>query len=68
MSSKIFLANPGKIRPEDHMEVGNAYILRAKKPSEIKEDWDFFEVVGVIPPDKAYQDPKDTGCTMDRTE
>lgn len=62
------LGNPGKIRSEDHMQVGNAYILRVKKPSEIKEDWDFFEIVGTIPPDKAYQDPKQTGCTMDRAE
>jgi len=62
------LGNPGKIRSKDHMQVGNAYILRVKKPSEIKEDWDFFEIVGVIPPDKAYQDPKQTGCTMDRAE
>ncbi|MCX5874512.1 MAG: ABC transporter substrate-binding protein [Deltaproteobacteria bacterium] len=62
------LANPGKIRAEDHMEIGNAYILKAKNPSEIKEDWDFFEIVGVIPPDKAYQDPKETGCKMDTTE
>jgi len=60
------IANPGKIRAEDHMQVGNAYILRAKKASEVKEDWDFFEIVGVIPPEKAYQDPKDTGCKMDR--
>lgn len=65
---KDLLANPGKIRAEDHMQVGNAYILRTKKPSEIKEDWDFFDIVGVIPPDKAYQDPKDTGCKMDKTE
>ena len=62
------LANPGKIRAEDHMQVGNAYILRVKKPNEVKEEWDYFEIVGVIPPDKAYQDPKDTGCKMDRSQ
>lgn len=59
------LANPGKIRAEDHMQVGKAYILRAKKPSEVKEEWDFFEIVGSIPPEQAYQDPKDTGCKME---
>jgi len=62
------LGNPGKVRAEDHMEVGNAYILRAKKPGEIKEEWDFFEIVGTIPPDKAYQDPKQTGCKMEKPE
>lgn len=59
------LANPGYIRPEDHMQVGKAYILRAKKPEEIKEPWDYFEIVGSIPPEEAYQDPKEGGCKMD---
>jgi branched-chain amino acid transport system substrate-binding protein len=58
------LANPGRIRAEDHMQIGNAYILRAKNPGEVKEAWDYFEIVGVVPADKAYMDPKDTGCKM----
>ncbi len=58
------LANPGKIRAEDHMQIGKAYILRAKSPAEIKEDWDYFEIVGVVPPEQAYMNPKDTGCKM----
>jgi len=59
-----FFANPGYIRPEDHMRVGKAYILRAKKPSDIKEPWDYFQVVGVVPAEQAYMSPKDTGCKM----
>ncbi|MEW6113616.1 MAG: ABC transporter substrate-binding protein [Thermodesulfobacteriota bacterium] len=62
---KDLLANPGKIRAEDHMQVGKAYILRVKKPSEVKEEWDYFEIVGSIPPEQAYQNPKDTGCKME---
>lgn len=62
---KDLLANPGKIRAEDHMQVGKAFILRARKPAEVKEAWDYFEIVGEIPPEKAYQDPKDTGCKME---
>jgi branched-chain amino acid transport system substrate-binding protein len=58
------LANPGHIRAEDHMQIGKAYILRAKKPEEVKEPWDYLEIVGVISPEQAYQDPKDTGCKM----
>ncbi len=61
---KDLLADPGKIRAQDHMQVGKAYILRAKAPDEVKEDWNFFEIVGVVPPDKAYQDPSKTGCDM----
>jgi len=58
------LANPGYIRPEDHMQVGKAYILRAKRPEEIKEPWDYFEILGVIPPEEAHMDPTKTGCKM----
>ena len=59
-----FFASPGYIRPEDHKRVGKAYILRAKKPSEIKEPWDYFEIVGVVPAEVAYMDVKETGCKM----
>jgi branched-chain amino acid transport system substrate-binding protein len=62
---KDLLANPGHIRAADHMQTGNAYILRAKRPEEIKEEWDYFEIVGVVPPEKAYMDPKETGCKME---
>jgi len=58
------LANPGYIRPEDHMQVGKAYILRAKKASEVTEDWDYLEIVGEIPAEEAYMDPTKTGCKM----
>jgi branched-chain amino acid transport system substrate-binding protein len=61
---KDLLANPGKIRAEDHMQVSNAYILRVKRPEEVKEDWDYFEIVGVVPPEQAYMDPKEGGCKM----
>lgn len=63
-SFRDLLANPGRIRAEDHMQIGNAYILRAKNPGEVKEPWDYFDIVGVVPADEAYMDPKDTGCKM----
>ena len=37
------------------MRVGKAYILRAKEQSEIKEPWDYFQVVGVVPAEQAYE-------------
>jgi len=57
-------ASPGYIRAEDHMQVGKAYIFRAKRPEEIKEKDDCFEIVGTIPPEQAYMDPNKTGCKM----
>ena len=46
------------------MRVGKAYILRAKKPSEIKEPWDYFEIVGTVPTEQAYMNVNETGCKM----
>ena len=59
-----FFANPGYIRPEDHMQVGTTYIFRVKEPSESKEPWDYLELVGTAPPETAFMDPKQTGCKM----
>ena len=59
-----FFANPGYIRPQDHMQVNKAYVLRAKHPNEIKEAWDYFEIIGEVPPEEAYMDPTKTGCKM----
>ncbi|MCP4397156.1 MAG: ABC transporter substrate-binding protein [bacterium] len=57
-------ANPGYIRPEDHMQINDMYIVRVKKPEEIKKPDGYFEVVGVIPAKNAYMDPAETGCNM----
>jgi len=47
-------ANPGYIRPEDHLQVAPAYLLRVKKPHEVKEKEDFFEIIGSLPAEKAH--------------
>jgi len=57
-------ANPGYIRPEDHMQVAKAFLLRAKRPKEIKEDYDFFEIVGTVPAEEAFGKPGQFGCKM----
>ena len=50
---KDFFVSPGYIRPEDHLEVAKAYLLRVKQPAQLKEKEDYFEVVGELPADKA---------------
>jgi branched-chain amino acid transport system substrate-binding protein len=50
---KDFFVNPGYIRPEDHLEVVKAYLLRVKQPAQLKEKEDYFEVVGELSADKA---------------
>jgi branched-chain amino acid transport system substrate-binding protein len=57
-------ANPGYIRPEDHMQVAKAYLLRAKKPEEIKEKDDYFEIVGTVPAEEAYGPAGLFGCKL----
>jgi branched-chain amino acid transport system substrate-binding protein len=47
-------ANPGLIRAEDHLQVGQAYLLKVKKPDQVKEKEDFFEIVGILPAEKAH--------------
>lgn len=47
-------ANPGFIRAEDHLQIGKAYLLRVKKPAEVKEKEDFFEIVGTLSPEEAH--------------
>ena len=48
-----FFVNPGFIRPEDHLQVAKAYLLRVKQPNQLKEKEDYFEVVGDLAADKA---------------
>ena len=50
---KDFFVNTGYIRPEDHLQVAKAYLLRVKQPNQVKEKEDFFEVVGELSADKA---------------
>ena len=50
---KDFFVNPGRIRPEDHLEMTNAFLLRVKQSDQVKEQEDYFEVVGTLAADKA---------------
>jgi len=50
---KNFFTNPGYIRPEDHLEMTNAFLLRVKSSDQVKEKEDYFEVVGTLEAGKA---------------
>ena len=58
-------ANPGYIRPEDHQQIAKSYLVRAKAPEEIKEDYDFFEIVGSVPAEEAFGEPGYFKCKME---
>jgi len=55
------LFGKGSIR-EDGRALHPIYIYRAKKPSESKYDWDYFELVSTIPPDEAFRPLNKGGC------
>lgn len=57
-------ANPGYIRPEDHMQVGKALLLRVKKPGEVKEKDDYFEIIGTLSAEEAFGTPGQFGCNL----
>jgi hypothetical protein len=40
--------------------------LRCRRKEEVKEDWDFFEIVGTVPAAEAYRKPEETDCSMER--
>jgi len=55
------LFGKGKVR-EDGRAVHAMYIYRAKKPSESKHDWDYFELVSTLPPEEAFRPMDKGGC------
>ena len=52
----FFLRN-GEVRAEDHSVVHDAYLAKVKEPGDVKEDWDYEEIVKTIPAATAYAPP-----------
>jgi len=48
-----FFIDKGYIRPEDHLQMAKAYLLRVKQANQLKEKEDYFEVVGELEAGKA---------------
>jgi branched-chain amino acid transport system substrate-binding protein len=59
-----FFANPGYIRGEDHLQIAKTFLLKVKKPTEVKEKEDFFEIMGTVPPEEANPGPSYYGRKM----
>jgi branched-chain amino acid transport system substrate-binding protein len=59
----MFLRN-GEIRAQDHSVVHDAYLARVKKQSEVKEPWDYEQIVTTIPAAKAFAPASASGCSM----
>jgi branched-chain amino acid transport system substrate-binding protein len=59
----VFLRN-GEVRAEDHLVIHDAYLARVKKPSQVKEPWDYEEIVTTIPAQKAFPPVGKYPCSM----
>ena len=58
----MFLRN-GEVRAADHNVIHDVYQVKVKSKDQVKEDWDYEEVVKTIPAADAYG-PANTACTM----
>ena len=59
----VFLRN-GEVRAEDHLVIHDAYLARVKKPAQVKEAWDYEEIVTTIPAAKAFPPVGKYPCSM----
>ncbi len=56
-------AKNGKVGANGRM-IYDMYLMEVKKPSEMKGDWDYYNVLDTIPGDKAFINPADSGCSL----
>jgi branched-chain amino acid transport system substrate-binding protein len=59
----VFLRN-GEIRAEDHRVIHDAYLAKVKDPADVKEEWDYEEIVTTIPAAEAFRPAEESGCSM----
>jgi branched-chain amino acid transport system substrate-binding protein len=58
----IFLRN-GTVRAADHRVLHDAYLAKVKTRAEVKEEWDYEQILTTIPADKAFG-PVSADCKM----
>ncbi len=61
MPIQDFMTRNGRIR-EDGRIIRDMYLMRAKRPSESRGEWDLLEVVKTIPGDQAFRSASESEC------
>src|ERR1700676_1957179 len=56
-------AQGGKVLQNGRM-VHDLYLFEVKKPSESKKPWDYYKQLAIVPADKVFPAPKDSGCPL----
>ncbi len=59
----IFLRN-GEVRAADHRVLHDAYLVKVKSKDQVKEDWDYEEVIKTIPAAEAFNPTVSPDCKM----
>ena len=42
----------------------DVYLARVKGPADVKEDWDYEEIIKTIPAEEAFRPVSESGCSM----
>ncbi|MGI8717939.1 MAG: ABC transporter substrate-binding protein [Lapillicoccus sp.] len=58
----VFLRN-GEVRAADHLVVHDAYLAKVKSKDQVKEAWDYEQIVSTIPAAEAFPAPS-SACRM----
>ncbi len=61
--SDFFIRN-GEIRAQDHRVIHDAYLARVKAPAEVKEPWDYVQILSTIPASQAFKPLSQSTCKM----
>ena len=59
----VFLRN-GEIRAADHRVLHDAYLVKVKDKADVKEEWDYEEILKTIPAAEAFNPTVSTDCKM----
>ena len=58
----VFLRH-GTVRAADHLVLHDAYLAKVKAKADVKEEWDYEDILTTIPAEKAFG-PVSPACTM----
>jgi branched-chain amino acid transport system substrate-binding protein len=61
-----FFIRNGEIRKQDHAVIHDAYLAQVKAPKDVKEPWDYVQILNKIPANEAFQPLSENRCNMAR--
>jgi branched-chain amino acid transport system substrate-binding protein len=59
-----FFARNAEVRAADHRVVHDVYLAKVKSKAQVKEDWDYEEILETIPAAQAFRPAAESGCSM----